>query len=176
MDETPRTESTPHATRPGSTTTGGWLGWALGALAIGFFVAFIWQFYQATTARGQLSAVEQELVIERLKVRLGQAALAAQSGDYETARRQTSAFYTRLQENTPALTPDVRRVADDLLAMRDDVITGLSRGNPEYAGVLYGMLETFTNAVDPSAGTPQDGGMPTGGSPPAADTPGDGTG
>lgn len=170
MDETPRTErerTTAPPAGPAGKTTGGWMGWALGLFAIVFLAAFIWQFYEAYTTRGELDEVEQELAMERLRVHLGQAALSAQSGNYEAARSQMSTFFTRLQEEGPAMTPEVRGVAEDFLTMRDDVITGLSRGNPEYGGVLYGMLETLGSAIDESLDTGRDAGMPTGGGPPA---------
>lgn len=188
MDETPRSE-TAHDAPPrhetptnttgavsGKTRRGVPWGVFIVLLVVAFAAGFAWQFYEATTARDQLSAVERELAVERLRIRLGQAALAAQSGEFEAARRQMSEFFTQLEENSATMTDDVRHVAGDFLTMRDEVITGLSRSNPEYAGVLYGMLEQFGTAIDrsmgptPGVGVPTDGGIPTGsGAVPAPD-------
>lgn len=121
---------------------------------IAFAVGFLWQFYEATTAREELSAVEQELEVERLRIHLGQAALAANSGDFEAARTQMSSFFTQLQDQAPAMPAEVRSVGDDFLTMRDEVITGLSRSNPEYAAVLYGMVEDLGEAIARSRGEP----------------------
>jgi hypothetical protein len=38
----------------------------------------------------------------------------------------------------------------------DDVITGLSRANPEYAGVLFGMLDRFEEAIPADLGRTAD--------------------
>lgn len=126
--------------------------WFLIAVLLAFGAGFGWQFYEANQVRTELSETQQELMVERLRVRLGQAAIAAQSGDYEGARQRMSEFFTRLTEVLPALPEGLATVADEFLAMRDEVITGLSRSNPEFAGVLYGMLDRFRSV----AGLPED--------------------
>jgi hypothetical protein len=161
-------------TVPEPRSRGRGLLWGFIAVLLAFGAGFGWQFYEASTLRDQLSQTEQELMIERLRVRLGQAAISAQAGDYETARRQMSDYFTRLDEAQIALPDNVASVADEFLAMRDEVITGLSRSNPEFAGVLYGMLDRFTNVAGleetmAPAQAPTEG--PAGGEMPAA--PGD---
>jgi len=129
--------------------------WGLLAVVLAFFIGFFWQFYQATTVRQTLAETERELVVERLRVQLANAAIAAQGGRYEVARREMSDFYNRAQTQRWALPDRLRTVTDEFFAMRDDVITGLSRANPEYADVLYGMLDRFDEAV-PAVGAPRD--------------------
>lgn len=144
--------------------------WFLIAVLLAFGAGFGWQFYEASLVRDELSATQQELMVERLRVRLGQAAIAAQSGDYESARQRMSTFFTRLSEVQLALPEGLANVADEFLAMRDEVITGLSRSNPEFAGVLYGMLDRFRSV----AGLPEDLGpapAPPEQEPATADTP-----
>ena len=121
--------------------------WGFIAVLLAFGAGFGWQFYEANLVRDELAATQQELMVERLRVRLGQAAISAQAGDYESARRQMSDFFTRLDEAQLTLPDSTAVVADEFLAMRDEVITGLSRSNPEYAGVLYGMLDRFRNVA-----------------------------
>lgn len=150
MDDTPRSDRPAGPTEPVRKRMGTGMMWAALAVVIAFGAGFLWQFYEASTTRGDLEVAEQELAMERLRVSLGQAALAANTGNYESARQQMSTFYGQLQELSPAMTPQIRRVAEDFLTMRDDVITGLSRSNPEYSAVLYGMLETLNTAIDES--------------------------
>jgi hypothetical protein len=121
--------------------------WGLIAVVIAFFIGFFWQFYQATTVRATLAETEQELVLERMRYQLANAALAAQGGRYEEARTEMSSFYNRVHAEQWALPDRLRTVTNEFLAMRDDVITGLSRSNPEYAGVLFGMLQRFEEAM-----------------------------
>ena len=130
--------------------------WGLLAIVIAFFVGFFWQFYEATTVREDLAVAEQALEVERLRVQLAQAALAAQSADYESARQRMSGFFTALQEQEEILPPELASLSDDFLAQRDQIITGLSRSNHEFAAVLYGMLGRFEEAA-PSAAIPVGG-------------------
>ncbi len=73
--------------------------WFLIAVLLAFGAGFGWQFYEASLVRTELSETQQELMVERLRVRLGQAAIAAQSGDYEAARQRMSDFFTRLDRS-----------------------------------------------------------------------------
>ena len=145
MDETPGTGTTPNIDAPAKRGRG--FLWGFIAVLLAFGAGFGWQFYEASLVRTELSETQQELMVERLRVRLGQAAIAAQSGDYEGARQGMSAFFTRLDEVALSLPDPAAQVADEFLAMRDEVITGLSRSNPEFAGVLYGMLDRFRTAA-----------------------------
>lgn len=117
--------------------------WALIAVVLAFLIGFFWQWYEAQTVRDTLARTEQELRVERYRVQLARAAMSAQSGDFESARTEMSAFFTRLQDQRETLPDSLRVVADAILGQRDQVITGLSRSNPEYVGVLYHMLGRF---------------------------------
>jgi cytoskeletal protein RodZ len=130
-------------TDPGRRRSGRLLLWSFLAVVVAFLVGFGWQWWEARTVRQQLSETQEQLMVERLRIRLGQATLAAQAGDFESARQQMSDFFTRVSEVRSSLPDSVAAITDELLDMRDDVITGLSRANPEYAGILYGMLERF---------------------------------
>lgn len=139
------------ATRPGGPVVeerpakrgGGKWGWWLLALVLAFGAGFGWQYYRAMEIEDQLERTEQELAVERLRVGLAQAAVAAQSGDYEAARRQMSDFFTAMQGRLEQLPPDVRATGEEMLRQRDDVITELSRANPESGETLYQMLVRF---------------------------------
>lgn len=146
--------STPPTARTTRTDGGRGVLWAVVAILIAFSAGFLWQYLEARTVRGELSAVEQELQLERLRVHLGQAALSAQSGDFERARQQMSTFFNQLQESSDAMSPEVQTIAGDYLDMRDEVITGLSRSNPEYGAILFGMHERLNAAIDRSLDGP----------------------
>ena len=117
--------------------------WWMVAVVLAFLAGFGWQYYRASTIESRLEQTEQELAIERLRVGLAQAAVAAQSGDFEAARRQMSAFFTSLQAQLGELPPDLRDTAEDMLLSRDEVITELSRANPGSGDDLYDMLVRF---------------------------------
>jgi hypothetical protein len=155
------TEPSPTPSTSAPRRSGRGVLWGLLAVVIAFLIGFGWQWYEAGTVRRQLAETQDQLMIERLRVRLGQATLAAQAGDYETARQQMSDFFTRLDDAQGSLPDSVAAVSGDFLAMRDNVITGLSRSNPEYAGVLYGMLESFSRGAPPTIPEAQPAGPAT---------------
>ncbi len=128
--------------------------WGLLVVVIAFFIGFFWQFYQATTVRRVLSETEQELLVERMRVQLASASIAAQAGRFEEARREMSTFFNRIHHERWALPDEMRPLVNEFLAMRDDVVTGLARAQPQYADVVMGMRERFEEAMpeDPAPG------------------------
>lgn len=152
MNETPGPGTRPSTSRPNRMTARKGVLVAVLAVVIAFFVGFFWQWYVAGNVRSDLARAEQELQVERLRVHLAQAAMAAHADDFEGARALMSDFFTRLQEHRDELPADLQSAADDILSQRDDVITGLSRSNREYAGVLQRMLSRITG--DPAISTP----------------------
>lgn len=151
MNETPGPGTRPATSRPNRKTAGKGVLLAVLAVVIAFFIGFFWQWYVAGNVRSDLDRAEQELKVERLRVQLAQAAMAAHADDFEDARALMSDFFTQLQDQREELPPELERAADDMLSQRDDVITGLSRANPEYAGVLRRMLRRITG--DPAIST-----------------------
>lgn len=147
MDDTPTMEPREAPRRTRTRPGGKGMLWGLLAVVIAFSIGFFWQFYQATTVRQTLAATEQDLMVERLRAHLANAALAAQGGRYEAARIEMSSFFNRAQTQQPALPDPLRGVTSEFLGMRDDVITGLSRADPAYGAVLFGMLQRFEEAL-----------------------------
>lgn len=137
----------PREAPPRRKSSGKRLLWTLLAVAVAFLAGFGWQYYNARNLEARLAQTEQELAVERLRVGLAQAAVAAQSGDYEAARRQMSDFFTALQQRLEELPEDVRVIGSELLLSRDEVITDLSRAAPESADVLYDMLVRFRTSL-----------------------------
>lgn len=151
MDEVPgtgpRTPAEPAKTRVAGRT----LLWAMAAVVVAFLAGFLWQYMEASSVRSELEATEQQLRVARLRVQLAQAGIAAQGGDFESARVQMSELFTRLEEAGATLPEPVAALAQDFLTVRDEVITGLSRSNPHYAEVLFGMLDRLRAATEPGA-------------------------
>lgn len=140
-------ESTPGMSTTRSGKKGRGLLWSFVAVVVAFGAGFGWQYYEASQVRAELADAQQQLMVERLRVRLGQAAMAAQTGNYESARQRMSRFFTELDGAAPTLPVPLDAIAAQMLARRDEVITGLSRANPEYADILYGMLDRFRSAA-----------------------------
>jgi hypothetical protein len=140
-------ENTPGVTTANSGKKGRGLLWSILAVVLAFGAGFGWQYYEASQVREELVDTRRQLMVERLRVRLGQAAMAAQVGNYESARQRMSSFFTELDAAAPTLPAPLDAIAAQIMARRDDVITGLSRANPEYADVLYGMLDRFRSAA-----------------------------
>ncbi len=151
MADTPRPE-TQQPAGPAPKKKGRGFLWALLAVVVAFGAGYLWQYFEAQDIRDRLAAVEQELAVEHFRVRLGQATMAAQAGEFEAARLQMSDLFNSLQDQMGTLPAGVEEVARDFLARRDDIITGLSRSNPAYADVLYGMQERLAAAVQRGAG------------------------
>lgn len=151
MDEIPRTEPRPdvetNERERRESGRGRWFAWALAAVVVAFFAGFLWQYFEASSLRSELEATERELRVERMRIQLAQAAIDAQAGEFERARQQMSAFFTEIGRDPESLPDRVRRVSEGFLSRRDDVITGLSRSNAEYAAVLFGMLDRLNAAA-----------------------------
>jgi len=141
--------------------SGGGLGWALLAVVLAFGGGAGWQYYRVLDVQEMLDQARAELRVERLRLGLAQAAMAAQAGEFEPARLRMSTFFTQLDESIAELPDAVAAVGDDFLSSRDEVITALSRANPEYPAILWSMLDRFETAM---------GSPPERLAPPAADT------
>lgn len=143
----PASTRTPAGGSGGRRSSGkAYLWWTL-AVLLAFAAGFGWQYYRAMGIESRLEETERELAVERLRIGLAQAAVAAQSGDYETARREMSDFFTSMQGQLDELPADLRTVGQDMLITRDEVITELSRSNPLAAERLYDMLLRFRTSL-----------------------------
>lgn len=142
----PATETEPPRKR--SAMSGRAVLWVILAVVLAFIAGFGWQYMRASNIQSQLETTERELRVERLRVQLARAALEAQAGEFEPARREMSELFDSVQTDREQLPLQVRHVIDEMLAARDEIITGLSRGNPETAGTLFGMLDRLREAVE----------------------------
>jgi hypothetical protein len=129
---------------------------AAGVVA-GFLVGFLWQYALATSARSRLAAVEHEHAFQQLEGTLAVATIEAQRGSYEIARQFASDFFSGLQTQAQRVPAPARAEIGDILARRDDMITALSRNDPQAAPMLAQLFVRYRGAfgrpVGPEATT-----------------------
>lgn len=119
------------------------------AVVVAFGAGYGWQYMRATELQQQLATVQNELEINKLYVNLGQIGLLAQSGDYEAARRRASAFFTQLQERVDAMGTEDEARFEPILAQRDEIITALSRANPQSVDLLAALFARISGSQPP---------------------------
>jgi hypothetical protein len=143
-------------------------------LIVAFGIGAAWQFAQADRARrelaevtAELDATRHEVNLEKLQSTLALATVAAQLGNHERARQLTSDFFTGLQEVSADVSDAERAAFDRILLGRDNLITRLSRAEPEAGLELARLLGSYQGALGR-----QTDGLPTGAPTqmPAADT------
>lgn len=127
---------------------------AITAAIVGFAIGAGWQYSSARgyrgeleTARTELDSTQHELTFQRLEATLGAATIESQRGNHESARRLASDFFGGLQtdiERAPAAAQGQLR---GILGQRDAMITALSRGSPESAGLLSELFVSYRAAI-----------------------------
>lgn len=131
----------------------GWLV-AILAIIIAFGVGYGWQYTKAMELQKELKATRARLQVQKLYVELGQTAFEAQRGNYEEARRDASGFFTALQSAVDSMNADQRAPFEPILAQRDNVITALSRANPDAADMLSGLFARIRGQAPPAMRVP----------------------
>ncbi len=137
----------------------------IGAVAVlAFAGGAVWQFSQARQARQALDTTRQELkviqgerAVDQLEASLTSATMAAEFGNFERSRQLASDFFDRLQEQAGTVPESARSGLGEILARRDDVITMLSRRQPESGFELATMLTSLQRALgkEPTLAAPQ---------------------
>lgn len=127
------------------------LGLVAAAVVIAFLAGFVPQWLRVQTLEGELAEARREIVTLELQTRLGAALSEAQRGNYERARQLMTGFFSGLQERSGEIgpSPEQRRELDALLAQRDEVITLLSRAQPESTSRLNMMFSRYFTSTNP---------------------------
>jgi hypothetical protein len=126
------------------------IGLAVLAGLVLFLLGFLSQWSRARSATRELAETRQELRIARLGSRLGAALTESLRGNYERSRQLTAEFYTGLQDATARVEdPARRRALEGIQAQRDEMITLLSRAQPESTQRLMLLYTTYHAAADP---------------------------
>lgn len=133
----------------------------LALVAAGLVIAFLLGFVPELAAkrradrslassRQELAATRQELGLARLQGRLGAAVAEAMRSNYERSRQLMAGYFTGLQDAQPAVRDRRRRQAfGAILAQRDEIITLLSRAQPESSQRLMLLYTSMFAAMDP---------------------------
>lgn len=132
--------------------------WLVAAFALGLAIGFLPQWRTSRDLRERLDEVTHRLEVARLQSALGAALAEVEAGEYERARQLASSFYTGLE----ALEGEVRDeaqtvVLDDIALGRDQMITLLSRAEPEARGRLAAVYSRYFAAMqqpDPEGPAP----------------------
>jgi len=130
--------------------------WLIGVAVIllAFLIGLVPMWLTKREVASQLVSVEKELRRSRMQNTLASATIYARRGEYETARQNTSIFFTEVRSemdkgNDGILTEQERIGLNRVMAERDEIITLLSRNDPasaerlsnafiEYVGVVPG--------------------------------------
>ncbi len=138
------------------------IGIVAAAILVAFLIGFLPQWLQARNQRLEMEAARQEwqaertslqheLEIARLEGRLGAALAESLRGNYERSRQLMVSFYTDLENTLPAITDaEQRREIEALLQQRFEIVTLLSRAEPEATERLMLMYTRFFAAMDPA--------------------------
>lgn len=124
-----------------------WL-FAIFAVVVAFGAGYGWQYMRATELQQQLDTTLDRVAALELQGEAGQASLLAQQGDFEAARRRASTFFTELQALADENDANTSTYAP-ILAQRDEVITALSRANPEAAALLASIYARISGTEPP---------------------------
>ncbi|MEX2572372.1 MAG: hypothetical protein WD737_13820 [Gemmatimonadota bacterium] len=115
-----------------------------------FLIGFLPQWSRARSLEETVSETRLELSLHELGGRLGAALAESQRGNYERARQLMTGFYSQLQDRIPQIgDPAQRQMLTGLLEQRDEIITLLSRAEPESTSRLNMMYSNYFAAVHP---------------------------
>ncbi|HVG44554.1 MAG TPA: hypothetical protein VM890_07485, partial [Longimicrobium sp.] len=126
----------------------------LALVAAGLVIAFLLGFVPQTIARRnanrELAAARQELRLSRLQGRLGAALAESLRSNYERSRQLMAGYFSGLQDALPGVENARQRQAlTGILSQRDEMITLLSRAQPESSQRLMLLYTSMFSAIDP---------------------------
>ena len=120
-----------------SNSTTKWLIFA-GVVLLAFLVGFVPMWLSNRQLSADLADRDKQLERSRIQRSLSAATIYARRGEYETARQNTSSFFTEVRTemdkgNEGVLTEQERIGLNRVMAERDEIITLLSRNDPASA-------------------------------------------
>jgi hypothetical protein len=121
-------------------------------LLVGLLVGFVPMWLLARQRTSERDQALHRLRTIELGDQLSAAALDARRGQYETARRELSGFFTLLNnarenKNETDLTPEKLESLQPVLSQRDELITLLARNDPASADRLLNLDLAFRKAL-----------------------------
>lgn len=123
-----------------------------GGVVLAFLLGFVPMWLTNRQLSADLADRDKQLRRSRIQSTLTTATIYARRGEYETARQNTSTFFTDVRAemdkgNQGVLTEQERIALDRVMAERDEIITLLSRNDPAAAERLSNMFVEYTGAV-----------------------------
>ncbi|MEO7889697.1 MAG: hypothetical protein ABIW19_06800 [Vicinamibacterales bacterium] len=119
-----------------------------------FLLGFVPMWLAARTRANERNAAEQALRLAEIENAIAAAAIQARRGDYESARKAASTYYTNLRAELDRAGSGFAASQHDalraLLAERDQMITLLARSDPAAAERLANTYVSYRR----EAGTP----------------------
>jgi hypothetical protein len=138
------------------------IGLIVAAIVLAFLIGFVPTWSHARSLEREAAVTRFELRLARLQGRMGAALTEAMRSNYERSRQIMTEVFSELQAVSPALTqPERRAAADQVLAHRDEMVTLLSRNEPESVQRLMLLYTRFAAAVDPALAAGATGTTPT---------------
>jgi hypothetical protein len=123
-------------------------------IAAAFLLGFVPQWLRSRSLDSHLAAVRHERTMLDLGGRLGAALAEAQRGNYERARQLMTGFFSELQGRLDTIQePGQREAATVVLRERDEIITLLSRAEPEAVSRLNLLYTRYFSAFHPTGRT-----------------------
>lgn len=124
----------------------------IGALLLAFLIGFVPMWLNNRQLNRSLEERDREIRRGRIQNVLASAAIYARRGEYETARQNTSSFYTDLSQEmdkgaSSILTEQERLGMNTVMAERDELITLLSRNDPAAGERLSNVFVEFSNVT-----------------------------
>ena len=141
-----RTESEPR-----SNPITKWLIFA-GVVVLAFLLGFVPMWLSNRQLSADLADRGKQLHRSRIQNTLTAATIYARRGEYETARQNTSAFFTDIRAemdkgNEGVLSEQERVGLTRVMAERDEIITLLSRNDPAAAERLSNVFVEYSGVV-----------------------------
>ena len=126
------------------------IGLAVLAALVVFLLGFLPQWSRANRRGEELRETQHELRMARLEGRLGAALTESLRSNYERSRQLMADFFSELQGSLGEVEDAGRRQAlQGVLAQRDEIITLLSRAQPESTQRLMLLYTAYHAAANP---------------------------
>jgi hypothetical protein len=126
------------------------IGLAAAGLLIAFLLGFVPTYAAKRHAQHELEAARLELRLSRLQGRLGAAMAESLRSNYERARQLMAGYFSDLQGAVGQVeNPAEKQALNAILAQRDEMITLLSRAQPESTQRLMLLYTQMFAATDP---------------------------
>jgi hypothetical protein len=122
-------------------------------LVLAFLLGLVPMWLASRECSSRLADAERQSSLVRMENTLAAATIAAQRGDYETARQAASDFFTVLRTETSngvdsALSEAEMAGLQPLLTRRDEIITLLARGEGTSADLLSDLYVSYRELVN----------------------------